>query len=619
MIFAPVDFRLLFDELPTAYMVMTPDLVIADVNRAHCALSGRTRAEVVGRDVFDVFPAPPEAVDDQGRNTLRLSFERARDTGVPDALPLYSYSIPDPATERMVQRHWSLISAPLLDADGRTTHVLQRVEDITDYVRANEAAGVDLVGAGAAGTAEHQTRLAEVEAELHTRISELHTAREAERTVARTLAALAQVSTRLAAVTSVEELTEVVVRHGLTALGAQGGAIAIVDGDVVRVSMNQLGDQAPVAYAQMAADDPLPTPLAATTGRRTLLPDRAACVAYGHGMVDAADLTGCQAWAFVPLLVDGAPVGSLSVGYAEPQTFPRQLVEVLDAFATQCSLALQRIRAHDAEAARAAQAVATSVTLQRALLTDLPQPDHLQWHARYLPAANTEQVGGDWYDAVVMPDGATTLVIGDVVGHDIAAAAQMGQLRAMTRTLAWASEEPASAVLARVDQAIAGLRLPTMATVLLGRIEQPDAHATRGLRRLRWSNAGHPPPLLITADGHADYLDHDHDLLLGVHPGARRRDHLADLPPGSTLLLFTDGLVERRHRPLPEGLEVLRATAARHASLGLTDMVDALLHDLVHDDPTATDPRTSDDVAVLAVRLHPEDEPRPLEAGPSHL
>jgi serine phosphatase RsbU (regulator of sigma subunit) len=174
-------------------------------------------------------------------------------------------------------------------------------------------------------------------------------------------------------------------------------------------------------------------------------------------------------------------------------------------------------------------------------------------------------------------------------------------------------------VLARVDQAIAGLRLGIMATALLGRIEQPAAYAARGLRRLRWSNAGHPPPLLITADGHADYLDRDHDILLGVHPDAARHDHVADLPPGSTLLLFTDGLVERRRRPLLEGLEVLRVAAARHAHLELTAMVDALLHDLVVTDPTATDPRTSDDVAVLAVRLHPEDRPRPAEAGPNHL
>ncbi|WP_299036461.1 SpoIIE family protein phosphatase [uncultured Pseudokineococcus sp.] len=611
---SPTDFRALFEGLPTAYLVMSTDLVIVEVNRAYCHLLGRTREDLVGRYVFDAFPPSPEALDDQGRNTLQVSFERARDSGQPDALPLYTYGVADPATGRVVERHWSLIAAPLLDEDGRATAVLQRVEDVTDYVLASQA-----LAQGGGGEQPGSARLAEVEAELRARVQELQAAREAERAAARTVTALAEVTLQLARVDTVQNLTEVVTRQGLSALGAQGGAVAIRDGDAVRLSMSGLGPRAPLTYAEMAADDPLPTPVAATTGRRTFLTDEAACRAYGHGMPEAVRLTGCQAWAFLPLLVGGVPRGSLSVGYARPQSFPAPVVEVLDAFAAQCAQALHRIRSREAERARAAQAVAASVTLQRAMLTELPQPDHLQLHARYVPAADTEQVGGDWYDAVVMPDGATTLVIGDVIGHDMRAAAAMGQLRATTRAMAWAFAEPASHVLTRVDQAIAGLRLDTMATCLLARIEQDPAAARQGLRRLRWSSAGHPPPLLLTAEGTATHLPGDSDLLLGVAPSADRHDHLADLPPGSTLLLHTDGLVERRGRPLADGLEALRRAAERHAPLELTALVDALLEDLVHADTTARDPRTSDDVAVLAIRMHPEDAPRPPEAGPGHL
>lgn len=597
------DFRALFEGLPTAYLVMSPDLVIVEANRAYCDLLGRRRGDLLGRYVFDAFPPSADALDEDGANTLQASFERARDSGRPDALPLYAYSVADPVTGQPVQRQWSLIAAPVLDAAGATTAVVQRVEDVTDFVRASHAAGR---GAGAVDGA----RLAEVEAELHVRVEELQAARRAERAAAAALAALAGVVSRLADVGTVEELTDVVVREGLAALGAHGGAVAVREGDVVRLSTSRLGAEVRAARADAGAADPLPGVVAATSGRRTFLPDLDACRAHGHGLLEAAEVTGCQAWAFLPLVLEGAPAGSLAVGYAWPQVFSPRVVEVLDAFATQCAQALARIRARQDERARAAQAVAVAETLQRAMLTDLPAAEDLELHARYVPAADTEQVGGDWYDAVLLPDGATALVIGDVVGHDIAAAAQMGELRAMARGAAWTLEGPPSQVLARVDAAVVGLGLGTLATCLLARVEPAPAGAAEGPRRLRWSSAGHPPPLLVAADGSATYLPGASDLLLGVAPATARRDHEADLPPGSTLLLCTDGLVERRDRPLAAGLEALRRSAAAHAHLELTDLVDALLQELVHADTSARDPRTSDDVAVLAVRLPPRDRDR---------
>ena len=112
--------------------------------------------------------------------------------------------------------------------------------------------------------------------------------------------------------------------------------------------------------------------------------------------------------------------------------------------------------------------------------------------ARYLTAAEQDQVGGDWYDAVVLPTGATTLVIGDVIGHDISAAAMMGQLRNMLRALVWDRADAPSAVVARLDRAIRDLRINTMATLALVSIEEPTPAQPTGARRLRWTNAGHP-------------------------------------------------------------------------------------------------------------------------------
>ncbi|GAA2027689.1 hypothetical protein GCM10009756_18970 [Pseudokineococcus marinus] len=249
--------------------------------------------------------------------------------------------------------------------------------------------------------------------------------------------------------------------------------------------------------------------------------------------------------------------------------------------------------------------------LQEAMLTRLPQPDHVHLLARYLPAAAGEQVGGDWYDAVVTGDGATTLVIGDVTGHDIHAAATMGQLRSALRTLIWAEPHHTPAqVLARLDTAIPALALDASATCLLARLEQSPAHADAGLRRLRWSSAGHLPPLLIGPDGHARLLSTEPELLLGFKPATTRQDHTVDLPPGSTLVLYTDGLVERRRSHLSDDLDRLAQVATTHADLDLPDLADALVHDLVGDHP-------SDDTALLLARLHPEDRPRPPEAGPA--
>src|SRR3954463_10326222 len=140
-------------------------------------------------------------------------------------------------------------------------------------------------------------------------------------------------------------------------------------------------------------------------------------------------------------------------------------------------------------------------TLQHSLLTPPPQPDHLDIAVRSRPAASFQQVGGDWYDAFGQPDGATLLVIGDVVGHNIDAAAAMGQIRSILRGIAYDRPEGPAQVLTRVDKVLTGLRIGTLATALGARPEQPDEKASAELGTLRWSSAGHLPPLLLCADG----------------------------------------------------------------------------------------------------------------------
>ncbi len=247
--------------------------------------------------------------------------------------------------------------------------------------------------------------------------------------------------------------------------------------------------------------------------------------------------------------------------------------------------------------------------LQRSLLTPPPEPDHAQVVVRYVPAAQAAQVGGDWYDAFFQPGGATVLVIGDVVGHDTRSAAAMGQLRTIVRTLGAQDDQGPAAILTRTDAVMETLMVGTAATVAVARLEQTPQERERGITRLRWSNAGHPPPFAINPDGSVFPLTGLRaDLLLGVRPDGRRREFEVVLDRDSVVVLYTDGLVERRDQDLDQGLQRLQDTLEDLAGRDLDELCDQLLVRMLPEQP-------DDDVALVAVRLHPQDRPRPAEAG----
>ncbi|TFV67855.1 UNVERIFIED_ORG: GAF domain-containing protein [Bacillus sp. AZ43] len=264
----------------------------------------------------------------------------------------------------------------------------------------------------------------------------------------------------------------------------------------------------------------------------------------------------------------------------------------------------------NARLAKANQQVAER--LQLSLLSPPVQPDHLELAVRYRPATRGVSIGGDWYDAFLQPDGDTVLVIGDVMGHDIGAAAAMGQVKTLVRGIAFDRLEEPAGVLRRVDHALVGLAVPALATALVCRVEQDAEHRAAGLRRLRWATAGHPEPMLLAADGTVRDLTAPVGPPLGIGWLGPRSDGVADLPEGSTLLLFTDGLFERRGIPLDEGRARVAEVLAGSADLPLEALADRLLADLLLDG-------VEDDVAVLAVRAHAVDSERPPEAGPEIL
>jgi serine phosphatase RsbU (regulator of sigma subunit) len=247
------------------------------------------------------------------------------------------------------------------------------------------------------------------------------------------------------------------------------------------------------------------------------------------------------------------------------------------------------------------------------MLTDPVQPQHGQIAVRYAPAVRAAQVGGDWYDAFRQPDGATMLVIGDVVGHDTVAAAAMGQLRGLLRGIAFRSGVGPAEVLCGLDRAMHGLQVHALATAAIARFEQTDRERAQGVIRLRWSSAGHPPLMVLDVDGRVQVLAQERaDVLLGVLPTSPRTEHVVSLRRGATVLLYTDGLVEGPDLPLDDGVAQLRGLVEELGELPLDELCDQLV--------TRMRPGGSeDDVALVAVRLHPEDRPRPVEAGPQQL
>jgi PAS domain S-box-containing protein len=309
----------------------------------------------------------------------------------------------------------------------------------------------------------------------------------------------------------------------------------------------------------------------------------------------------------LPMAARGRTLGALSI-YRSPDRSPADADDVAAArdVAERVALALDNSRLYEQQR-RLAEG------LQRSLLTAPPEPDHAEIVVRYRPAMVAAQVGGDWYDAFLQPSGATVLVIGDVVGHDTEAAAAMGQLRGMLRGIAYRDGVSPAEVLAGLDAAIHGLGMGTMATAAIARVEQTPEEKSAGLTRLRWSNAGHPAPLLLHHDGRIEELAGARaQLMLGVDPAARRTDSVVTVRRGSTLLLYTDGLVEGRDLPLDEGVARLRAALVELAGEPLPRLCDAVIERLRPEG-------LQDDVALVAIRLHPEDRPRPAGAGPERL
>ncbi|MFF2727724.1 GAF domain-containing SpoIIE family protein phosphatase [Streptomyces sp. NPDC058008] len=343
------------------------------------------------------------------------------------------------------------------------------------------------------------------------------------------------------------------------------------------------------ALDRLDLDADFPSARALRDGRTVFVPDHEALVAgFSAEAVAGYDSLGLRSVLCVPL---PGGRGVLTWCWSDPHVLALTEEAVLTAVAGYVSQAVERTLFVE-------NRLSTAEQLQSAMLTDLPAVPGLDMAALYLPATDQDMVGGDWYDAYALPPlpsaprSSLMLSIGDIIGHDVRAATVMGQVRSMLRqaTLGHPAHSPAAALDA-VDSSFGVLPLGPGATAVHARLD-PDG----GRWSLTWSNAGHPPPLLRTADGRVTVLGEHDLLLLGSSDGLARHDHTHALPRDSVLLLYTDGLVERRDDDIDTSIQQAAATLATHGGLPLPLLLEVLSRGLA-------DVPQRDDVAVLVIRV----------------
>lgn len=298
------------------------------------------------------------------------------------------------------------------------------------------------------------------------------------------------------------------------------------------------------------------------------------------------EVTGITSAAVGPIQGPRELLGALTLGRTEGRSpFTDADLSLLRDVARRTGNSLENARLYQRQR-RVAE------TMQHHLLPKLPAVEGVETTVRYVSAPDASRVGGDWYDMFALSDGSFALAIGDVAGHDLEAAAGMAQVRNMLRAHAWARHGEPGETVRQLDETVRHVTDVSMATLVFGHL----AHEPRTGWRVTWTNAGHPPPLLVEAHGMARFLSAAHGLLLGTGTSPERPNATTALPPQSTLLLYTDGLVESRNAPLDDGLERLRQHAAALADSPLDAFCDQLLQRVR---PAAND----DDVALLALRV----------------
>ncbi|MEU1894200.1 SpoIIE family protein phosphatase [Streptomyces pristinaespiralis] len=545
----------LFTQSPIGLATLGTDLRFLRVNDALARMNGVSPAEHLGKRLTEVVPgvnaasleAMMQEVLDRGAALVDV-----RRTGRTSA---------DPDRDRT----WSCSYAPLVDGSGRTLGLIASLIDITEEQRAENEA-------------ERARRrfalLAEAGTRIGTTLDLLQTAEEVVQVLVPQLADSADVQLLEELIEPDESAasTRGVVRRMAAVFPEPSAPTAkLVPGMTSRIPDGSL-------YERVIAD-----------GRPTNLyrSDVPALITDPRADDLRAYLKTLGSARLIPLVARGKVLGAVVVTrLSTNEPFDEQDCVLIDELVARAALNIDNALMYTRQRAAA-------LTLQRSLTnSELPTVSGLELTGRYLPASEHD-VGGDWFDVITLPDGRTGLVIGDVMGHGIHAAAVMGQLRTAVRTLA-RSDIPPAQVLRSLDAVVADMGQDEMATCVYA-VHDPVSGGCLIAR------AGHPPPAVASPGGGITYLDGPPGTPLGTG-GRDFRAEQVPLPPGSLLVLYTDGLIEARGRDLDQGLGQLAHALRNHDQQPLDEICDGVLRQLL---PA----RPQDDVAVLMAR------PQDTQAG----
>jgi GAF domain-containing protein/anti-sigma regulatory factor (Ser/Thr protein kinase) len=406
---------------------------------------------------------------------------------------------------------------------------------------------------------------------------------EAEQRALKRAARLQEVTARLARAVTTEDAARAILRGATAGVGADSAAIGLAsdDGSSLRLVPGTLARgtlrlQSPI---EISVNERSVLAHVYRNGRALWMPSQDVWKSrFEDGWASQHDLGVCLY--AVPIVAKGEAIGAMAVYFKQEREAPSaEDSELIRSFAHQAGVALERARAYEVEHEAA-------MTLQRNLMPEgVAGAATVDADGRYLPATRGVHVGGDWYDILDRPDGTVAFAVGDIAGHGLQAAAAMGQVRSAWRALALSTTEP-SAILASLERFANGVEGAFFSTILTMLLDPTT-------NELRYATAGHPPALLIEPDGSTRFLEGGRSVPLGLPFELPRVQAHERLTAGSILVLYTDGLVERRDESLDMGLERLADTAARAAGESLEDLSDALL-DLVADE-------RHDDVALLVI------------------
>ena len=381
------------------------------------------------------------------------------------------------------------------------------------------------------------------------------------------------------------EVAQFVALRAAACVGAEYSNLALLnaEGSSLRLFHSPFLDpELEAQYADVPLDAAYPIAAAAREGRVVLLPDLASYEKEFSGLRADTTAAGIQATASLPLYrFNGTLLGAIGFAWAEPTVFSPKLEAALRAVAHLCVETVERAERYDADHE-------LIVALQDRLLPSLPVLAGVQASARYLTSGSEATVGGDWYEGLLLGSGRAAFIVGDVVGHGITAAADMALIRGMISALLHARVAP-SQIFTELTDLLSQSGSPLLATAALVVVDVPSSTIT-------YATAGHPPPMLRLPDGTVKLLDDANGTMIGASIEPPRTARTAPFPPGARLVVYTDGLIERRDRPIDDGIQEAAAhLAGIPAHLEPAQVIESLIEALVGG------MTTDDDVAVLVV------------------